>query len=167
MLLPFGSGVQRGDCCFASKSLGAPENSPLYYFNNRFPFSTPQPHFLGAGSLILLLLFKSNTSDYGVLPVHSAAKIRHKTQRRLRVWAGRKLIKKKQRKKKWKEGEHAKINKLKKGLTQNIIWSTWFVSLCVYVCMRVHARRLLSKMKRNGANATRLVGSVWCLYCLF
>lgn len=87
--LPLGSGVWRvvavvvvvGVTVVSPVNLwGAREFFVLYSFNNWFPFCTPQPHFLGAGSLILLL-FKSNTSDYGVLPVHSTAKIRHKTEK--------------------------------------------------------------------------------------
>lgn len=92
-LLPWGCGVWRvvaavvvvvvivGVTVVSPVTLrGAREFFVLYSFNNWFPFCTPQPHFLGAGSLILLL-FKSNTSDYGVLPVHGAAKIRHKTEK--------------------------------------------------------------------------------------
>lgn len=90
-LLPLGSGVWRVVAVVVVVVVGVTVVSPvnlrgareffvLYSFNNWFPFCTPQPHFLGAGSLILLL-FKSNTSDYGVLPVHSTAKIRHKTEK--------------------------------------------------------------------------------------
>lgn len=90
-LLAFAS-VSAGGPFSWAENLRVPQNSsihsfiPLFplYFNNRFPILYTAATFSDAWSLILLL-FKSNVSDYAVLPLHSAAKIRHKTDSKFKL----------------------------------------------------------------------------------